>query len=56
LGWTHEALARQIGYRRETVSRALRALVDEGYVRQHGRRLAVTYPDRLAEDFGLDPA
>jgi CRP/FNR family transcriptional regulator, cyclic AMP receptor protein len=54
-GWTHEALARQIGYRRETVSRALRALAVEGYIRQQGRRLAIAQPERLAKDFGLEP-
>jgi CRP-like cAMP-binding protein len=53
-GWTHDALARQIGYRRETVSRALRSLVENGYVRQMGRRLIVVDPAGLAEDFGLD--
>jgi CRP-like cAMP-binding protein len=53
-GWTHHALARQIGYRRETVSRALRALAVEGYLRQQGRRLAIVHPERLAKDFGLE--
>jgi CRP-like cAMP-binding protein len=52
-GWTHDALARQIGYRRETVSRALRCLVERGYVRQMGRRLVVVDPAGLADDFAL---
>jgi CRP-like cAMP-binding protein len=53
-GWTHDALARQIGYRRETVSRALRSLAEHGYVRQQGRRLLIVDPARLADDFGLE--
>jgi CRP/FNR family transcriptional regulator, cyclic AMP receptor protein len=55
-GWTHDALARQIGYRRETVSRALRSLAEHGYVRQMGRRLVVVEPERMREDFGLEAA
>jgi CRP-like cAMP-binding protein len=51
-GWTHDALARQIGYRRETVSRALACLQAAGYVRQVGRRLVVSDPQRLADDLG----
>jgi CRP/FNR family transcriptional regulator, cyclic AMP receptor protein len=53
-GWTHDALGRQIGYRRETVSRALRSLVEHGYVRQMGRRLVIVDPGRLADDFALE--
>ena len=53
-GWTHDALARQIGYRRETVSRALGSLVEHGYVRQMGRRLVIVDPARLADDFAVE--
>ena len=40
-GWTHEALGRELGLRRETVSRALRTLAREGRVDQRGHRLVV---------------
>ncbi len=40
-GWTHAALGREIGLRRETVTRALRTLAGEGRVCQLGRRLMV---------------
>jgi CRP-like cAMP-binding protein len=40
-GWTHAALGRELGLRRETVSRALRTLAREGLVDQRGHRLVV---------------
>jgi CRP/FNR family transcriptional regulator, cyclic AMP receptor protein len=40
-GWTHVALGRELGLRRETVSRALRTLARDGRVDQRGHRLAV---------------
>jgi CRP/FNR family transcriptional regulator, cyclic AMP receptor protein len=40
-GWTHAVLGREVGLRRETVTRSLRSLANEGRVRQRGRRLVV---------------
>jgi CRP/FNR family cyclic AMP-dependent transcriptional regulator len=39
---THELLAAMIGAARETVTAALRALADDGFVRREGRRYRVT--------------
>ncbi len=50
---THAALARQIGSSRETVTRALASLEDEGHIRREGRRLVVNNAQRLSEMFGL---
>jgi CRP-like cAMP-binding protein len=51
---THDALARQIGCSRETVTRTLAALETEGYIRREKRRITVTSLPRLARAFSLD--
>jgi CRP-like cAMP-binding protein len=54
-GWTHEAFAHAVGARRETVTRALRGLEADGYLRRARARLLVCEPERLARDFGTEP-
>jgi CRP-like cAMP-binding protein len=51
---THEALARQIGVRRETVTRLLAKLTADGLIRREGRRVVVGDLERLAEEFQSD--
>jgi CRP-like cAMP-binding protein len=53
---THEALGRQIGCARETVTRLLGALEAEGHIRRRGRHLVVCDPRRLATLFDGDVA
>jgi CRP/FNR family transcriptional regulator, cyclic AMP receptor protein len=47
---THEALSRQIGVTRETVTRLLARLTADGLIRREGRRMVVTDLNRLAEE------
>jgi CRP/FNR family transcriptional regulator, cyclic AMP receptor protein len=55
-GWSHAALADQLGASRESVTRALAALERAGLIRRHGRRILVP-PDRtgVAQDGGMTP-
>lgn len=50
---TQASLARQIGVARETVTRQLKGLERDGFVRREGRRFTVTDPEHLARAFGL---
>ncbi len=47
----HCDLAEQIGASRETVTRMLARLEEDGYIRRFGRQIVVPDADRLAEDF-----
>jgi len=47
----HSELATQIGASRETVTRMLARLEEDGYIRRFGRQIVVPDPSRLAEDF-----
>jgi CRP/FNR family transcriptional regulator, cyclic AMP receptor protein len=49
----HSDLAREIGATRETVTRMLTRLEQDGYIRRFGRQIIVPDLDRLAEDFDL---
>jgi CRP-like cAMP-binding protein len=49
----HSDLALEIGATRETVTRVLARLEQDGYIRRFGRQIIVPDPDRLAEDFDL---
>jgi CRP-like cAMP-binding protein len=51
----HCDLAEEIGATRETVTRMLARLEQDGYIRRFGRQIVVPDPDRLAEDFDLAP-
>lgn len=51
----HSDLAQEIGATRETVTRMLARLEQDGYIRRFGRQIVVPDPDRLAEDFDLKP-
>jgi CRP-like cAMP-binding protein len=51
----HAELAAEIGATRETVTRMLARLEQDGYIRRFGRQIVVPDPDRLAEDFDLAP-
>jgi CRP-like cAMP-binding protein len=51
----HSDLAQEIGATRETVTRMLARLEQDGYIRRFGRQIIVPDPDRLAEDFDLAP-
>jgi CRP-like cAMP-binding protein len=51
----HAELAVEIGATRETVTRMLARLEQDGYIRRFGRQIVVPDPDRLAEDFDLAP-
>lgn len=53
---THDALGRQIGCSRETVTRMLASLEADGFIRRQGRRIVVTDLDHLARTFGIEPA
>jgi CRP-like cAMP-binding protein len=49
----HSDLALEIGVTRETVTRMLARLEQDGYIRRFGRQIIVPDPDRLADDFDL---
>jgi CRP-like cAMP-binding protein len=49
----HADLALEIGVTRETVTRMLARLEQDGYIRRFGRHIVVPDPDRLADDFDL---
>jgi CRP-like cAMP-binding protein len=49
----HAELARQIGASRETVTRMLARLEEDGYIRRFGRQIVLPDPRRMAEDFDL---
>jgi CRP-like cAMP-binding protein len=49
----HSELAVEIGVTRETVTRMLSRLEQDGYIRRFGRQIVIPDPDRLAEDFDL---
>ena len=49
----HSELARQIGASRETVTRMLARLEEDGYIRRFGRQIVVPDLRRLADDFDL---
>ncbi len=51
----HSDLASEIGATRETVTRMLARLEQDGYIRRFGRQIVVPDADRLAEDFDLVP-
>lgn len=51
----HTDLATEIGATRETVTRMLARLEQDGYIRRFGRQIVVPDPQRLAEDFDLLP-
>jgi CRP-like cAMP-binding protein len=51
----HSDLAAQIGATRETVTRMLARLEQDGYIRRFGRQIVVPDPERLADDFDLSP-
>jgi len=51
----HADLATEIGATRETVTRMLARLEQDGYIRRFGRQIVVPDPQRLAEDFDLLP-
>jgi CRP/FNR family transcriptional regulator len=52
----HADLAAQIGASRETVTRMLARLEEDGYIRRYGHQVVVPDPRRLVEDFDLDSA
>lgn len=49
----HAELARQIGASRETVTRMLARLEEDGYIRRFGRQIIIPDVHRLADDFDL---
>ena len=49
----HSDLAAQIGASRETVTRMLARLEEDGYIRRFGRQIVVPDVQRLADDFEL---
>jgi CRP-like cAMP-binding protein len=49
----HSELADQIGATRETVTRMLARLEQDGYIRRFGRQIVLPDPERLADDFDL---
>jgi CRP-like cAMP-binding protein len=50
----HAELATEIGATRETVTRMLARLEDDGYIRRFGRQIVVPDLDRLVDDFDLE--
>jgi CRP/FNR family cyclic AMP-dependent transcriptional regulator len=52
----HAELAAEIGASRETVTRMLARLEEDGYIRRYGRQIVVPDPRRLVEDFDLRSA
>jgi CRP/FNR family transcriptional regulator, cyclic AMP receptor protein len=51
----HSDLAAEIGATRETVTRMLARLEQDGYIRRFGRQIVVPDMNRLADDFDLEP-
>jgi CRP/FNR family transcriptional regulator, cyclic AMP receptor protein len=51
----HSDLAAEIGATRETVTRMLARLEQDGYIRRFGRQIVVPDLNRLADDFDLEP-
>jgi CRP/FNR family transcriptional regulator, cyclic AMP receptor protein len=51
----HADLAAEIGATRETVTRMLARLEQDGYIRRFGRQIVVPDVNRLAHDFDLEP-
>lgn len=51
----HSELAEEIGATRETVTRMLARLEQDGYIRRYRRQVIVPDADRLAEDFDIRP-
>jgi CRP/FNR family transcriptional regulator len=51
----HSELAIEIGATRETVTRMLARLEQDGYIRRFGRQIVVPDVSRLADDFDLAP-
>jgi CRP/FNR family cyclic AMP-dependent transcriptional regulator len=49
----HSELATEIGTTRETVTRMLARLEQDGYIRRFGRQIVVPDVERLADDFDL---
>lgn len=49
----HSELGAEIGATRETVTRMLARLEQDGYIRRFGRQIVVPDVDRLADDFDL---
>src|SRR5215216_1145606 len=49
----HSDLAEQIGASRETVTRMLARLEEDGYIRRFGRQIVVPDAGRLADDFEI---
>ncbi len=49
----HSELAAEIGATRETVTRMLARLEQDGYIRRFGRQIVVPDVERLADDFDL---
>ena len=49
----HSELATRVGATRETVTRMLARLEDDGYIRRFGRQVVVPDLDRLIDDFDL---
>jgi CRP-like cAMP-binding protein len=50
----HAELAQQIGASRETVTRMLARLEEDGYIRRFGRQIVIPDVARVAEDFDLE--
>ncbi len=50
----HSELGAEIGATRETVTRMLARLEEDGYIRRFGRQIIVPDPQRLAHDFDLN--
>jgi CRP-like cAMP-binding protein len=50
---THEELGRQTGASRETVTRLLSRLCDEGHIHREGRRIVIHDTDGFRQAFGL---
>lgn len=51
--FTHDALARQIGVSRETITRQLAALEADGFIRRQGRRIVLLDSSHFRQSFGL---
>ena len=49
----HQDIAAEINATRETVTRMLARLEQDGYIRRYGKQIVVPDPERLAEDFDL---
>lgn len=53
-GMSQRSLAQQVGASRETVTRLIASLVQEGYIRRAGRRLIIADVEKLASDFEIN--